>query len=53
MSEIFVKSYFITALELEKQIKKWNRSKKVNIIKGINPNWENLSTVFEITNYYE
>ncbi|MCW9016542.1 MAG: hypothetical protein OQJ89_06245 [Kangiellaceae bacterium] len=26
----------------EKQIKKWNREKKVNLIESINPKWESL-----------
>jgi putative endonuclease len=32
-----------SALEREKEIKDWNRKKKVNLIESVNPNWNNLS----------
>ena len=32
-----------TAIKREKQIKKWRREKKNNLIEAINPNWEDLS----------
>jgi len=31
------------ALEREKQIKRWRRSKKVALIEGANPDWEDLA----------
>ena len=31
------------AIFREKQIKKWRRSKKIDLIKSINPKWEDLS----------
>jgi putative endonuclease len=31
------------ALEREKQIKGWLRSKKIDLIESINPNWDDLS----------
>lgn len=37
------------ALSREKQLKKWSRSKKINLIKGINQNLEDLSTSLEMT----
>lgn len=33
----------MSALEREKQLKKWRREKKVNLIEGINPEWKDLS----------
>jgi putative endonuclease len=30
------------ALEREKQLKKWRRSKKVALIEGLNPGWKDL-----------
>ena len=32
----------MSALEREKQLKKWNRTKKINLINKTNPNWEEL-----------
>jgi len=32
------------AIQREKQIKKWRRDKKINLIESINPTWENLQT---------
>lgn len=34
------------ALEREKQIKRWNRSKKEFLIRKLNPSWADLSSVF-------
>src|SRR5690349_1770070 len=33
----------LDAIEREKQIKGWRRSKKVALIEGLNPNWADLS----------
>ena len=33
----------ISALEREKQLKKWSRIKKIKLIEKINPNWKDLS----------
>ncbi|MEZ8914112.1 GIY-YIG nuclease family protein [Vibrio lentus] len=33
---------FKTAIDREKQLKKWNRSWKDELISGINPNWNDL-----------
>lgn len=32
----------MSALEREKQLKKWSRIKKINLINKLNPNWEDL-----------
>jgi putative endonuclease len=32
-----------TALAREKEIKKWRRSKKIALIKSLNPKWQDLS----------
>lgn len=32
-----------TAIKKEKQLKKWSREKKENLIKKLNPKWEDLS----------
>lgn len=34
-----------TAIAREKQLKKWIRSKKNNLIESLNPTWEDLSLV--------
>ncbi len=34
------------AISREKEIKKWRREKKQNLIKTINPHWKNLSCDF-------
>ncbi|RYD83195.1 MAG: GIY-YIG nuclease family protein [Sphingobacteriales bacterium] len=31
------------AIDREKEIKKWNRKKKVDLINSLNPNWEELN----------
>jgi putative endonuclease len=36
-----------TAIAREKQIKGWLRSKKVELIESVNPNWKDLSKNFE------
>jgi putative endonuclease len=33
----------LSAITREKQIKSWNRSKKISLIETINPTWEDLS----------
>ncbi|KKP68001.1 MAG: Excinuclease ABC subunit C [Candidatus Moranbacteria bacterium GW2011_GWE1_35_17] len=33
----------MSALEREKQLKKWRREKKINLIEKINPNWLDLA----------
>jgi putative endonuclease len=37
-----------TALTREKQIKKWRRSKKIALIKSLNPKWQDLSEGWEV-----
>jgi len=39
--------YVNNAIKREKQLKKWNRQWKVNLINDINPDWEDLSWMFE------
>jgi len=34
----------LSAITREKQLKSWNRSKKIALIESINPTWEDLST---------
>jgi len=34
--------YVYDALEREKQLKRWNRNKKENLIKAFNPHWDDL-----------
>ncbi|WP_298346341.1 GIY-YIG nuclease family protein [uncultured Algibacter sp.] len=34
------------AIKREKQIKKWNRQWKINLIKDLNPDWNDLSHFF-------
>ena len=35
-----------SALEREKEIKKWRREKKDNLVNTVNPNWRDLSDDF-------
>ncbi len=35
--------YILNAIAREKELKDWNRSKKVALIESINPTWEDLS----------
>ena len=35
------------AIKREKQIKKWNREWKINLINDLNPDWNDLSHFFE------
>ena len=35
--------YVNNAIKREKQIKKWNRQWKINLINDMNPDWEDLS----------
>ena len=37
-----VHSEILEAIKREKQIKKWNRDWKVNLIQGMNPDWRDL-----------
>lgn len=39
--------YIHDALEREKEIKDWNRKKKEDLIKSINPHWKDLSNQIE------
>lgn len=36
-------TYMIGAIEREKQIKRWGRKKKQNLIKTMNPSWKDLT----------
>ena len=35
------------AIRREKQLKKWNRDWKINLINDFNPNWEDLTYFFD------
>lgn len=35
--------YVNNAIKRERQIKKWNRQWKINLINGLNPDWKDLS----------
>lgn len=35
--------YVQNAIQREKQIKKWNRQWKIDLIESINPDWDDLS----------
>ncbi|WNH07815.1 GIY-YIG nuclease family protein [Thalassobellus suaedae] len=35
--------YVNNSIKRERQIKKWNREWKINLINGLNPDWKNLS----------
>lgn len=37
-----------TAIAREKEIKKWRREKKINLIETINPKWSNLNKDLEL-----
>jgi putative endonuclease len=37
----------LTALEREKEIKKWRREKKNNLVEKRNPEWKDLSTEWQ------
>jgi len=39
--------YMQSALEREKQLKKWTRAKKNALVSGINPTWRDLSVDWE------
>ena len=56
LTEGFVKKYNVTmlvyyeetnavdaAIEREKQLKGWNRKKKIDLIESVNPEWKDLS----------
>jgi len=34
------------AIKREKQLKKWNRQWKINLINGLNPDWNDLTWMF-------
>ena len=36
----------LSAIEREKQLKRWRRDKKIMLIESINPKWEDLSDLF-------
>lgn len=38
--------YVLNAIKREKQLKKWNREWKINLIYGLNPDWKDLSDNF-------
>ncbi len=38
--------YVLNAIKREKQLKKWNREWKNNLINGLNPDWKDLSDNF-------
>ena len=40
-----------TILAREKQLKNWNRQKKMNLINGMNPEWRDLSEEFISDNH--
>ena len=40
-------NYPYLAIKREKQLKKWNRSWKINLINDFNPDWEDLSSRFK------
>src|SRR3989338_7343137 len=48
---IYLEAYTdaVQAIAREKQLKKWNRSKKENLIRSMNPSWRDLSTSLEMT----
>ncbi|MHA7941836.1 GIY-YIG nuclease family protein [Formosa sp. 3Alg 14/1] len=35
--------YINNAIKRERQLKKWNREWKINLINGLNPDWKDLS----------
>ena len=35
-----------SAIKREKEIKKWRREKKINLVESLNPTWEDLSREF-------
>ncbi len=39
-------SYVLNAIEREKQIKRWNRSKKIDLISRLNSEWKDLSSCY-------
>jgi putative endonuclease len=41
------------AIDREKQLKRWNRTKKVWLIERINPTWEDLGKDFDRQRRYE
>ena len=45
--EIF--KYVSEALERERQIKRWSRKKKIQLINQLNPKWRSLNATFYLT----
>jgi putative endonuclease len=45
MSLVYYESFdrVENAIQREKQLKRWNRGKKVGLIERVNPTWEDLS----------
>jgi len=37
-----------TAIRREKQLKNWHRQWKINLVESVNPEWNDLSTEFEL-----
>ena len=44
--EVF--QYVYTAIAREKELKDWNREKKIALIEGINPTWDDLSLRWDV-----
>ena len=40
--------YIYDAIDREKQLKRWTRKKKVDLIKSVNPNFDDLSLDWEL-----
>jgi putative endonuclease len=42
-----------SAINREKEIKKWRREKKNNLVNTVNPDWQDLSLEWELNGNYE